>query len=102
MAAATVDRRVYSLSSVQLFGICLTALAQLRAVIERQDVAQGTISAAFSAGLLGPASELLLALHPLTEGETELVVTWRARKHGGDRRQRAVFLEAVDALIRQA
>jgi hypothetical protein len=100
MAAAKVERRVYSVSPIQLFGICLTALAQLRASIERQDVDQGTISAAFGDGLLGPTSELSLALRPLGEGQTELAVTWRARKRGGDRRLLAVFLEAVDALMR--
>ena len=100
MAAAKVERRVYLVSSIQLFGICLMALAQLRATIERQDVDQGTISAAFGEGLPGPTSELSLALRPLGEGQTELAATWRARKRGGDRRLLAVFLEAVDARIR--
>jgi len=100
MAAAKVERRGCSVSSHQLFGICLTALAQLRATIERQDIDQGTISAAFGEGLLGPTSELSLALRPLGEGQTELAATWRARTRGGDRRLLGVFLEAVDALIR--
>ena len=102
MAAVKTARRTYAVSSNQLFGICITALAQLRATIERQDVAQGTIIAAFGDRLLGPSSELSLALRSLGEGQTELAATWRARKHGGDRRLLAVFLEAADALIRLA
>ena len=102
MAAAKIERRVYVVSSNQLFGICMTALAQLRATIERQDVSQGTISAVLGAGLLGTTSELSLLLRPLGEGQTELAATWRARKRGGDRRLLAVFLEAVDALISSA
>ena len=100
MAAAKVERRVYAVSSIQLFGICATVLAQLHAKIERQDVDQGTISAAFGEGLLGPTSELSLVVRPLGEGQTELAATWRARKRGGDQRLLAVFVEAVDALIR--
>jgi hypothetical protein len=102
MAVAKTERRAYAMSPNQLFGICITALAQLRATIVRHDVEQGLIGAAFGAGLLAPTSELSLALHPLGESQTELVATWRARKRGGDRRLLAVFLEAVDALIRQA
>jgi hypothetical protein len=101
MAATKVERRVYAVSSNQLFGICLTALAQLRAIIERQDVEQGTISAVFGAGSLTPSSKLALTLRPLGEGQTELAATWRAHKRGGDRRLPAVFLEAVDTLVRQ-
>ena len=102
MADAKVERRVYSLSSHQLFGVCVTVLGQLRATIERYDVEQGTIVAALGAGLLAPNSELSLALRPLGEGQTELAATWRARKRGGDRRLPAVFFEAVDMLIGQA
>jgi hypothetical protein len=101
MAAAKVERRVYSVSLIQLYGICVTALAQVRAAIERQDVEQGVIVAMLGDTLLG-ASELSLALRPLGEGQTELAAIWRARKRGGDRRRLAVFLEAVDALIRAA
>jgi hypothetical protein len=99
MAAVKVERRVYSLPSPQLFGICLTALAQMRATIGRHDVEQGTIVALFGEGLLGPISELSLALQPLDAGRTELAATWRARKRGGDRRLLMVFLDAVDGLI---
>jgi hypothetical protein len=102
MAAAKTDRRTYAVSSNQLFGICITALGQLRATIERHDVDQGIISAAFGAGSLAPTSDLSLVLRPLGEGQTELLATWRARKRGGDRRLPAVFLEAVDTLIKQA
>jgi hypothetical protein len=102
MAAEKTDRRIYTVSSHQLFGICMTALAQLRATIERHDVDQGTISAAFGAASLAPTSDLSLVLRPFGEGRTELLATWRARKRGGDRRLPAVFLEAVDTLIRQA
>jgi hypothetical protein len=99
MAAVKVERRVYSVPSLQLFGICLTALGQLRAMIERHDVEQGTIVALLGEGLLGPSSELSLALRPLDAGRTELAATWRARKCGGDRRLLTVFLDSVDALI---
>ena len=99
MAAAKVERRVYSVSSPQLFGICVAVLGQLRATIERHNVEEATIVAALGEGLLAPISELALALRPLGEGQTELAATWRARKHGGDRRLLAVFLEAVDTLI---
>jgi hypothetical protein len=102
MAVAKTERRSYAVSPNQLFGICITALAQLRATIARHDVEQGLIRAVFGEGPRAPTSELSLALHPLGEGQTELVATWRARKRGGDRRLLAVFLEAVDALIRQA
>jgi hypothetical protein len=99
MAAVKVERRVYSISPPQLFGVCVTALGQLRATIERHDVEQGTIVAAFGEGSLGPISELALALRPLGHGQTVLAATWRARKRGGDRRLLAVFLEAVAALV---
>ncbi len=65
----------------------------------RHDVEQGTIVAVLGAGLLAPISELSLALRPLGAGRTELLVTWQARKHGGDRRLLAVFLGAVDGLF---
>ena len=99
MAAVKVERRVYSLPAPQVFGICLTALGQLRATIERHDVEQGTIVALLGEGMLGPISELSLALRPLDAGRTELAATWRARKRGGDRRLLAVFLDAVGGLI---
>jgi hypothetical protein len=99
MAAVKVERRVYSLPSLQLFGICLTALGQMRATIKRHDVEQGTIVALLGEGLLGPISELSLTLQPLDAGRTELAATWRARKRGGDRRLLMVLLNAVDALI---
>jgi hypothetical protein len=99
MAASTIERHVYAVSPIQLFGICVTALGQLRATITRHDVEQGVIVATLGAGSLAPVSKLSLALHPLPTGQTELAVTWRAHKRGGDRRLPAVFLEAVDALI---
>ncbi|MEO7913168.1 MAG: hypothetical protein ABIV47_26265 [Roseiflexaceae bacterium] len=99
MASIKAERRVYALPLPQLFGLCLTAIGILHATIERHDVEQGTIIALVGAGLLGPITELSLALRPLDEGRTELVATWRARKRGGDRRLLAVFLDAVDGLI---
>src|SRR6266540_5219769 len=99
MAAVKVERRVYSVSSPQLFGTCLAALGQLGATIEGHDVDQGTIVAMLGAGLLAPISELSLTLRPLGAERTELAVTWRARKRGGDRRLLAVFLDSVDVLI---
>jgi hypothetical protein len=98
MAAIKVERRVYALPPHQLFGICLTALGQLRATIERHDVEQGTIVAALGEASLASASELSLALRLLGAGQTELTVTWRARRRGGDRRLLAVFLASVDSL----
>ena len=100
MAAVKLERRVYAQSSNQLFGICVTALGQLRATIKRHDVEQGVIIAILGEGSVAPASELALALRPLGDGQTELVAAWRARKRGGDQRLLAVFLEAVDGLIR--
>lgn len=97
MAAAKHERRVYSAPPIQLFGICLTALGQLRATIEQHDVERGTITALFG-DRLGPISELRLALRPLGDASTELTATWQARKRGGDRRLLAVFLESVDGL----
>src|SRR5262245_11515506 len=102
MAAAKVERRVYAVPPHQLFGICVTALGQLRATIERHDVEQGTIIARLGAASLGPSSELALALRPSGEGRTELAATWRAHQRGGDRRMLAVFLDTVAALISQA
>jgi hypothetical protein len=98
MAAAKQARRVYSAPPTQLFGICLTALGQLRATIEQHDVEHGTITALFG-NRLEPSSELTLVLRPLGDAGTELIATWRARKRGGDRRLLAVFLEAVDGLV---
>jgi hypothetical protein len=102
MAVAKTERRAYAVSPNQLFGICITALAQLRATIAQHDVEQGLIDAAFGEAPLAPTSELSVALHPLGEGQTELVATWRALRRRADRRLLAVFLAAVDALIRQA
>ena len=93
---------MYSVPSPQLFGVCVTVLGQLRATIERHDVEQGLIVAKLGEGLLAPISELSLALRALSAGRTELTATWRARKHGGDQRLLAVFVESVDALIGQA
>jgi hypothetical protein len=98
MAAARIEKRVYTLAPVQLFGVCLTALGQLRAAVERHDVERGTIVATLGADPLAPVSELSIALQPLGNSRTELVVTWRAYKRGGDRRMLAAFLAAVDAL----
>jgi hypothetical protein len=102
MAAEKVARRVYPASQIQLFGVCLTALGQLRATIELHDVEQGTIVATLGVGALAPLSELSLVLLPLGALQTELEATWRARKRGGDRRLLAAFLALVDALVGQA
>jgi hypothetical protein len=99
MAAIKVERREYSVASLQLFGACVAALSQLRGAIEHHDVEHGTLVAAFGEGPLGPVSELSLTLRPLGAGRTELAATWRARKRGGDRRLLAAFFESVDALI---
>ena len=99
MASVKVERRVYAVPPPQLFGLCLTALGLLRATIEQHDVEQGTIVALIGAGLLGPITELSLALRSRDEHRTELVATWRAHKRGGDRRLLAAFLDAVDGLI---
>jgi hypothetical protein len=96
-----VVRRVYALPPTQLFGICITALGHMRATITRQDVEQGQIVAAIGAGSLAPVSELALTLRPAGENRTELSASWRARKHGGDRRMLAVFLDSVADLAGQ-
>jgi hypothetical protein len=95
--AARSERRAYALTPAQLFGVCLTALGQLGASVERHDVDRGTIVASLGAGPLAPVSELSLALQPLDGGRAELVATWRARKRGGDRRMLAAFLAAVES-----
>jgi hypothetical protein len=102
MAAAKVERRIYAVSLNQLFGICVTVLGQLRATINRHDVEQGVIVATIGEGSLAPTSELALALRPLGGGRTELAVTLRALKRGGDQRILAVFLDSIAALIGQA
>src|SRR3954469_300082 len=99
MDSVKVDRRVYPVSSPQLFGLCLTALGLLHATIERHDVEQGAIVALLGEGLLGLASEISVVLRPLDEGRTEIAATWRARKRGGDRRLLRVFMDTVDGLI---
>jgi hypothetical protein len=90
---------MYALTPDQLFGVCLTALGQLGASVERHDVERGTIVASLGAGPLAPVSELSLALHPLDGGRTELLATWRARGRGGDRRILAAFLAAVEGAL---
>lgn len=102
MAAAKAERRIYAVSSNQLFGICVTVLGQLRAKITHHDVEQGMIIATIGEGSLAPTSELALALRPLGDGRTELTATLRARKRGGDQRLLAVFLDSIAALIGQA
>jgi hypothetical protein len=103
MTASQIERRTtYQVMPLQLFGACLTALGQMRAHIERQDVARGTILATVGAGLLAPVSELALALTPIGDRQTLLVTTWRARKRGGDRLILTAFLDAVEALIGRA
>jgi hypothetical protein len=99
MTASLVERRTYRVPLLQLFGACLTALGQMRAQIERHDVARGTIVATVGGGLLAPVSELALHLTPLGDHQTVLVATWRARKAGGDRLVLAAFLDSVQALV---
>jgi hypothetical protein len=97
MAATKIERRTYPLTSLQLFGVCLTALGQLRATIERHDAECGTIAATFGAGTPATRSELSVVLLPLDDGRTEIVATWHAGRRG-DRRLLAAFLASVDAL----
>jgi hypothetical protein len=100
MTASQIERRTtYQVLPLQLFGACLTALGQMRAQIERQDVGRGTIVATVGAGLLAPVSELALVLTPIGERQTLLVTTWWARKRGGDRLVLPAFLDAVEALV---
>jgi hypothetical protein len=99
MAAAKVERRVYPAVPLQIFGACLTALGQLHARIESQDVERGVITATVGAGPFVPMSELALHITQLVDGRTELVVRWRARRRGGDRRVLPTFVEAVGTLL---
>ena len=99
MAPERVARRSYAAPSVQLFGACLTALGQLRATIERQDVERGVIVASIGRGGLAPVSQLSLVLQPQDDRRTELVATWRALRRGGDRRLLTLFLDSVDVLL---
>ena len=98
MATGKSERRVYALTSAQLFGVCVTALGQLHASVERHDVERGTIVARHGTSSFAPVSELSIALQPFGDGQTELVATWRARKRGGDPRIFAAFLDAVGTL----
>jgi hypothetical protein len=102
MTASKVEQRIYGVSAVQLFGICVTALGRMGARIERQDVERGTIVATVGDRLLAPVSELDLTLVAREPGQTQLVARWRARKLGGDRRILAAFLGSVGSLAARA
>ena len=98
MATPQVERRTYRVPFYVLYGYCLTALGQLRANIEVQEIERGVIVAMIGAGLLAPVSELALTLRPLDEAQTSLSVTWRARRLGGDRTVLRALVDAIDVL----
>ena len=103
MATTLTRQRTYAVSPELLTGACLTALGRMRAVVERQNLAQGALVALIGgSGPLAPASELALEIAPAGTGRTRLTVTWRARRLGGDRAILPAFLGSVDSLIGQA
>ncbi len=95
-------RRVYRAEPHALFGACLTALAQMRARIERHDAAEGTIVAVLGGGFLAPASQLTLQIVPAGPGQSQLAAGLRALRRGGDRRALPVLLATVDGLLARA
>ena len=101
MTAAQRRQQTYPVSYEILYGCCLTALGQMRAHIERQDIERGAIVATIGGGLLGPVSELVLTVAAVAQAESRLVVTWRARARGGDRTILPAFMAAVDLAAAQ-
>jgi hypothetical protein len=98
MATPQIERRTYRVPFLILYGYCLTALGQMRANNEVQDIERGLIVARVGAGLLAPVSELALTLRPLDAAQTSFSVTWRARRLGGDRTVLRTLIDAIDAL----
>src|SRR5262245_17975458 len=101
MTVVRNKQQMYPLPYELLYGCCLTALGQMRAHIERQDIESGAIVATIGGGLLGPVSELALTVTAVAQAESRLAVTWRARARGGDRTILPAFLAAVDMAAAQ-
>lgn len=99
MVSSGVERRTYNVPPLALFGACLTALGQMRAHIERQDVERGAIVATLGGGIFSPINALVLTIRAGEDGASELSVAWRARGLGRDRRALTTFLAAVERLI---
>lgn len=95
-------QRVYRAEPHALFGACLTALAQMRARVERHDAAQGAIVALLGGGWLAPAGELTLQIAPLGLGQSQLSASLRPLRRGGDRRALPVLLDTIDGLLAPA
>jgi hypothetical protein len=102
MAEKQTKRRTYAVQPEALIGCCLTALGRMRAEVEQQDLERGTIVATVGRGVLSPVSELALRVAPADAGRTNLTVTWRARRLGGDRTILPALLESIDSLVRGA
>jgi hypothetical protein len=100
MARKQTHLRIYNLPPAALIGSCLTALGRMRAEVEQQDLAAGTIVATVGGGALGPVSELTLKVSPAGEGRSSLTVLWRARRLGGDRAILPAFWDSVDSLAK--
>jgi hypothetical protein len=101
MAEKLVRRRTYDIPRAALIGVCQAALGRMRAQVEQQDLERGTIVATIGGAGLAPLSELALKIAPEDAGRAGLVVTWRARKLGGDRAILPAFLASVDSLARR-
>jgi hypothetical protein len=99
MVSSQIERRMYNVPPLALFGACLTALGQMRAHIERQDVERGAIVATLGGGVFAPANVLVLTIRAEGGGASELSAAWRARGLGRDRRVLTTFLAAVERLI---
>ncbi len=92
-------QRVYRAEPHALFGACLTALAQMRARVERHDAAAGAIVAVLGGGFLAPASQLTLQIAPIGPGQSQLNVSALPLRRGGDRRALPVLLATIDGLL---
>jgi len=101
MSAALSKQRIYPIPYELLYGSCLTALGQMRAHIEHQDIERGAIVATIGGGLLGPVSELAVTVAAVAQAKAQLAVTWRARARGGDRTILPAFVAAVDLAAAQ-
>jgi len=97
----TQIERIYQTAPHALFGACLTALGQMCAQIEHQDVERGTIVAVLDSGLLAPATELSLRIMPADAERSRLIAVGKPRKRGGDRRALAILIQEVDRLLAQ-
>jgi hypothetical protein len=92
-----MERRVYDLPALALFGAGLTALAQLHATIEQQDAERGTIVAKLGRGARGNGQSLAITVRPASDGGSVLAAEWHGRNRSG--RSLGPFFEALETLV---